>query len=239
MTVLSLNTVSVFSIGFANVNTIVVSPTDIGEFIFINGSGGGGGTEYVVSGVAVIVDSAGRVYTVNADTSVLSTHDFFYNKIDSLAATIPAQFNPIAGTNMSLTGTYPNITFNATGGGSGSVEYVVSGYGIIVDSAARVYTVRADTTTLDTRYTQVGDSTIFGAYAPFVWTQIGDTLYGGVDTSTSITGLTTLYQNSLNVKTVTSANADITVSPTTINPVITMVQAPALININSSTPSFV
>lgn len=31
---------------------------------------------------------------------------------------IPSQFNPIAGTNMSLSGTYPNITFNATGGGA-------------------------------------------------------------------------------------------------------------------------
>jgi len=29
---------------------------------------------------------------------------------------IPAQFNPIAGTNVSLSGTYPNITFNATPG---------------------------------------------------------------------------------------------------------------------------
>lgn len=32
----------------------------------------------------------------------------------------PAQFNPIAGTNVTLSGTYPNITFNATGGGGGS-----------------------------------------------------------------------------------------------------------------------
>lgn len=29
------------------------------------------------------------------------------------------QFNPIAGTNMTITGTYPNLTFNATGGGGG------------------------------------------------------------------------------------------------------------------------
>lgn len=33
--------------------------------------------------------------------------------------TIPAQFNPIAGTNVSLSGTYPNITFSASGGGGG------------------------------------------------------------------------------------------------------------------------
>lgn len=31
---------------------------------------------------------------------------------------IPAQFNPIAGTNMSITGIYPNLTFNSTGSGS-------------------------------------------------------------------------------------------------------------------------
>lgn len=41
--------------------------------------------------------------------------------------TIPAQFNPIAGTNMSLSGTYPNITFDAVGGGSGGVLPVVTG----------------------------------------------------------------------------------------------------------------
>lgn len=37
---------------------------------------------------------------------------------------IPAQFNPIAGTNISLSGTYPNITFNAAGGGGGTVTSV-------------------------------------------------------------------------------------------------------------------
>ncbi|HXS57513.1 MAG TPA: hypothetical protein VN726_15380 [Hanamia sp.] len=33
---------------------------------------------------------------------------------------IPAQFNPIAGTNITLSGTYPNITFNSSGGGGSS-----------------------------------------------------------------------------------------------------------------------
>lgn len=36
------------------------------------------------------------------------------------SASVPAQFNPIAGTNVTLSGTYPNITFNATGGGGSS-----------------------------------------------------------------------------------------------------------------------
>lgn len=34
--------------------------------------------------------------------------------------TIPAQFNPIAGTNVTLSGSYPNITFNASGGSGSS-----------------------------------------------------------------------------------------------------------------------
>jgi hypothetical protein len=37
---------------------------------------------------------------------------------------IPAQFNPIAGANMTLTGTYPNITFTAAGGGGGGVTTI-------------------------------------------------------------------------------------------------------------------
>lgn len=37
---------------------------------------------------------------------------------------IPAPFNPIPGTNITITGTYPNMTFNATGVGTGSVTSV-------------------------------------------------------------------------------------------------------------------
>lgn len=39
--------------------------------------------------------------------------------------TIPAQFNPVAGTNVSLTGSYPNITINATGSGGGGTANVL------------------------------------------------------------------------------------------------------------------
>lgn len=34
--------------------------------------------------------------------------------------TVPSQFNPIAGSNITLSGSYPNITFNSTGGSGGS-----------------------------------------------------------------------------------------------------------------------
>lgn len=57
-----------------------------------------------------------------------------YNDLDD-KPTIPAQFNPIAGANVTLSGTYPNITFNASGGGTGGqVDSVVAGDGITVDA---------------------------------------------------------------------------------------------------------
>jgi hypothetical protein len=43
--------------------------------------------------------------------------------------TIPAQFNPIAGTNISITGTYPNLTFNSTS--SGNVTSVFNRTGVV------------------------------------------------------------------------------------------------------------
>lgn len=51
--------------------------------------------------------------------------------------TIPAQFNPIAGTNVSLSGTYPNITFSSTGGGTGYIGSlpVASTLGILSDGS--------------------------------------------------------------------------------------------------------
>lgn len=50
-----------------------------------------------------------------------------YDDLDN-TPTIPAQFNPIAGANMSITGTYPDITFNASGGGGGGGDMFASTY---------------------------------------------------------------------------------------------------------------
>lgn len=47
-----------------------------------------------------------------------------YNDL-SAKPTIPAQFSPIAGTNMSITGTYPNLTFTSTASGGSSSSTVV------------------------------------------------------------------------------------------------------------------
>lgn len=59
--------------------------------------------------------------------------------------TIPAQFNPIAGTNITISGSYPNITFNATGGGGGggstlgSVTYSANQAALIADLDKMVF----------------------------------------------------------------------------------------------------
>lgn len=80
-----------------------------------------------LSGIA-----AGAEVNVNADWTAVSGDSQILNK-PSLATvatsgaysdlsglpTIPAQFNPSAGTNVTLSGTYPNITFSASGGGGG------------------------------------------------------------------------------------------------------------------------
>ena len=50
-----------------------------------------------------------------------------YDDLDN-KPTIPAQFNPIAGANMSITGTYPNMTFTSTGSGGGGGDMFKSVY---------------------------------------------------------------------------------------------------------------
>ena len=42
-----------------------------------------------------------------------------WKSLRGIPGDIPEQFNPIAGANVTLTGTYPDITFAASGGGGG------------------------------------------------------------------------------------------------------------------------
>lgn len=95
------------------------------------GSGGGGSgctTFYVTSDSLYFVrDSCGTLDSTQivGDGSGGNNYHLPYNgnSTDYLGGdtiyhalpTVPAQFNPIAGTNISLSGTYPNITFNASG----------------------------------------------------------------------------------------------------------------------------
>lgn len=79
--------------------------------------------------------------------------------------TPPAQFNPIAGTNISLSGTYPNITFNSTSAGtvtsvSGTLNRITSTGGTtpVIDIDAS-YAGQTSITTLGTIGTGVWQGT--------------------------------------------------------------------------------
>lgn len=60
------------------------------------------------------VDSALNAKANTSSLSAVATTGS-YNDLTN-RPTIPAQFNPIAGTNVSLSGTYPNVTISATPG---------------------------------------------------------------------------------------------------------------------------
>lgn len=55
------------------------------------------------------------------------------DKVFAAFPPIPPQFNPIAGTNMTITGTYPNMTFNASSSGGATLPFIVP-TGLVGDS---------------------------------------------------------------------------------------------------------
>lgn len=94
------------------------------------------------------VDTTGKWLAANTyipDSSTFATNYKVDTVKNNIRSEIPEQFNPIAGTNISLSGSYPNITFNASGGG-GVTELVdlddvdittgagVDGYSVVWDN---------------------------------------------------------------------------------------------------------
>ncbi len=77
------------------------------------------------TGVITATAGAGQIQS-DWNQSNNTLPDFIKNK-----PTVPVQFNPIAGTNVTLSGTYPNITFNAgtsfTGAGCIKFMWIVGG----------------------------------------------------------------------------------------------------------------
>lgn len=121
-------------------NDLTNKPTIPAQNVYNNGAGiGKTGTE---PNVTFYVDTIGKVMTVSraADSiqslkndvngkvpnsrtlriigATPSTAQTLNNDITWTLPTIPAQLNATAGTNMSITGTYPNLTFNATSSAS-------------------------------------------------------------------------------------------------------------------------
>lgn len=139
---------------------LLIFNTTTGAFNFWDGSawqalgtGGGGGGD-----VASVFGRTGAVTAQAGDYSSFypSLSGSYSNPtwIASLAyskltgtPTIPAQFNPIAGTGMSITGTYPNMTFNSTASGSnwtvlgGNVYRETGNVGIGTNNPSHQFTV--------------------------------------------------------------------------------------------------
>lgn len=80
----------------------------------------------------VYIPIENKILNIEVPTDIADLSDnenlLFSGDYDDLTNTpdIPEQFNPIAGTGISISGTYPNITFNATGGSTGTVTSVNS-----------------------------------------------------------------------------------------------------------------
>lgn len=94
------------------------------------------------------IDTTGKwlaASTYIPDSSTFATNYKVDTVKNNIRGEIPEQFNPIAGTNISLSGSYPNITFNASGSG-GVTELVdlddvdittgagVDGYSVVWDN---------------------------------------------------------------------------------------------------------
>lgn len=98
--------------------------------------------------------------------------------------TIPAQFNPIAGSNVSLSGTYPNITFSSSGsgGGGGAVDSVNGQTGVVVLNADHI-----DDSATTNRFVTAADVAKLGNLSG---TNTGDQVLPGAltDLDTTVTG---------------------------------------------------
>jgi len=101
--------------------------------------------------IRISVNSANIAAKLNIDDTT--------NKWLPVGTFIPAQFNPIAGTGISITGSYPNQTFNSSGGGSGVVieqypHLIASGAGTEASPYTYTDSTAALQTTVDTLTTQ-------------------------------------------------------------------------------------
>ena len=137
----------------------------------IEGTGGGGGTDYVNAGWGVEVDSVGRNYTVKVDSNAIKGLDLgsdtvlveqpLYVDADTLKFNVDSS-GLVKDVMRSSDSVYIKIngvwefafidSVGSGGGGGGSVEYVTQGWGVKVDSVGRNYTVKADSAALATLY---------------------------------------------------------------------------------------
>jgi len=118
--------------------------------------------------------------------------------------TIPAQFNPIAGTNVSLVGTYPNITFNATpGAGSTDLSATITATNVTIESSTGADAVVPSATATDAGVMSAADRVKLtgiqaGATANDTDANLRDrTTHTGVQAISTVTGLQTALDSKL------------------------------------------
>lgn len=100
----------------------------------------------VSGGILTLPTGASGTLMRLADTSTLSAR---INTKLNITDTANIRLRPIAGTNMTITGTYPNLTFNSSGGASGVTSVATTnGTGITGGTITTTGTLAIDTSTI-------------------------------------------------------------------------------------------
>jgi len=187
----------------AGTDSIFFFKNGIWQFAFKDsvGTGGGGGTDYVNAGWGVEVDSVGRNYTVKVDSNAIKGLDLgsdtvlveqpLYVDADTLKFNVDSSglvrdaMRSNDSVYLKINGEWVFAFIDSVGSsGGGSVEYVLQGWGIKVDSTGRNYTVKADSSVLATLYKVQQDSL---AIVGNMWKLGGNT---GINDSTKFIGTT-------------------------------------------------
>lgn len=124
---------------------------------------------YWKNGFKTLIGPRSSGSSISLTTTGSGAATLISNVLNIPTPSIPAQFNPIAGTNVTISGSYPNITFNATSGGgsnlnigsgfrfavpgTNNIKTIFNGYAIGIDSASNTnaLTLKADTSLLLTK----------------------------------------------------------------------------------------
>jgi len=188
----------------AGTDSIFFFKNGIWQFAFKDsvGTGGGGGTDYVNAGWGVEVDSVGRNYTVKVDSNAIKGLDLgsdtvlveqpLYVDADTLKFNVDSSglvkdvMRSSDSVYIKINGVWEFAFIDSvgSGGSGGSVDYVLQGWGIKVDSTGRNYTVKADSSVLATLYKVQQDSL---AIVGNMWKLGGNT---GINDSTKFIGTT-------------------------------------------------